>query len=387
MTLIIEALILAYFIYVVFYTLLFTIAGLFYVDRQFPETTALGRIAVLIPSYKEDKVIIDTAKKALSHNYPSDMYEVVVMADSLQPETINQLSLLPITLVQVQFEKSTKVKSLQKAVEQIDEDFDMAVILDADNHMVDGFLLQVNTAYQSGLRAIQGRRVAKNNNTPMAVLDGISEAINNHVYRQGTTALGFSSSLIGSGMAFDYQLFKNTIMKMESIGGFDREMEVLLIDQGVKVYYLRNAEVLDEKVADPAVFENQRKRWISSQYVYLFKYLGRGFSRLLKGDIVYFNSAILRNIQLPRLINLGLSFVLAMVSLLIAPYLHFPYAIWPFFFALLSLSIFLSIPRRLYNKDMLNSIWLVPKIFWKMFLLLFKLKGANKKFIHTPHGH
>lgn len=387
MVLLIESLLLAYFIYVVFYTLLFSVAGLFYSDRHFSLTSNAAKIAVLIPSYKEDKVIIETAKKALTHDYPSDKFEVVVMADSLLSATLKQLAELPITLVEVQFEKSTKVKSLQKAVERLSNDFEMAVILDADNHMVPGFLKQMNTAYQAGYKAIQGRRVAKNHNTQMAVLDGISEAINNHVYRQGTTVLGFSSSLIGSGMAFDYQLFKRTITQMDSIGGFDREMEVLLIDQGVKVYYLRKAEVLDEKVADPAVFENQRKRWISSQYVYLFKYLGRGFSKLLKGDLVYFNSAILRNIQLPRLINLGLAGVLALASIFLAPFLHFPYLIWPGFFSLLVLSILLSIPRKLYNKDLLDSIWLVPKIFWKMFLLLFRLKGANKKFIHTPHGN
>jgi hypothetical protein len=27
----------------------------------------------------------------------------------------------------------------------------------------------------------------------------------------------------------------------------------------------------------------------------------------------------------------------------------------------------------------------IPVIFFTMLLLLFKLKGANKKFIHTPH--
>jgi hypothetical protein len=45
-----------------------------------------------------------------------------------------------------------------------------------------------------------------------------------------------------------------------------------------------------------------------------------------------------------------------------------------------------AIPRRFYNLRLLKSILLIPKLFVKMFLLLFKLKGANNSFIHTPHG-
>jgi hypothetical protein len=50
------------------------------------------------------------------------------------------------------------------------------------------------------------------------------------------------------------------------------------------------------------------------------------------------------------------------------------------------LSIAFAIPRQFYTIKLLKSILLVPKIFIKMFMLMFKLKGANKTFIHTPHG-
>jgi hypothetical protein len=45
-----------------------------------------------------------------------------------------------------------------------------------------------------------------------------------------------------------------------------------------------------------------------------------------------------------------------------------------------------AIPGRLYNMHLLKSVFLVPVIFFKMMLLMFRLKGANKTFIHTPHG-
>jgi hypothetical protein len=45
-----------------------------------------------------------------------------------------------------------------------------------------------------------------------------------------------------------------------------------------------------------------------------------------------------------------------------------------------------AIPLRYYNWQMLKSFMLLPKVFVKMFNLLFRLRGANKSFIHTPHG-
>ncbi len=61
---------------------------------------------------------------------------------------------------------------------------------------------------------------------------------------------------------------------MTSVGGFDRELEILLLTRGIPVVYYKDAGVYDEKVQKTAVFENQRKRWIASQYRYLAKYFG-----------------------------------------------------------------------------------------------------------------
>jgi hypothetical protein len=107
---------------------------------------------------------------------------------------------------------------------------------------------------------------------------------------------------------------------------------------------------------------------------------------LLHGNIGLFNSAILKNIQLPRLINLGLLFVLTILAVVFRDYLHFYYYPWAVFLGLNIVAIALAIPLRYYNRQMLKSLLLLPKVFIKMFHILFRLKGANKSFIHTPHG-
>ena len=386
--LIIEATLFFYFSYVAAYTFLLSAAGRIVPPLRLLSNNKKSTIAVLIPAYKEDAVIVNVAKEALMQDYPSEKFEVVVIADSLQPATLQQLRQLPIRLVEVNFEKSTKVKALNKALAELEEDkFQLSVILDADNLMEKGFLEKVNAAYQAGFLCIQGQRVAKNKNTNFAILDALSETINNHIFRRGTYALGGSSSLIGSGMAFDHKILKNTLLNMNSIGGFDRELEVLLLEKGIKACYLENARVLDEKVEKPEVFANQRKRWIASQFKYLKKYFKKGVKELFKGRWAYANSALLRNIQLPRVINLGLLFFVCVATSFLNPYLHIDTIFWWSLLGIIGLSFSLAVPRSFYNKEFFKALKSLPKAFGIMLSLLFKLKGADKTFIHTPHSN
>lgn len=386
---VIEVIALAYFLYVVLYTATFAVGGLFYKAPEIKTTSAtFTRFAVLIPSYKEDSVILEVAKKATEQTYSSRHYTVFIIADSLQPSTLVLLRKLPISVIEVSFDKSTKVKSLNRALSQIDESqFDYAVILDADNVMEKDFLERMNAVIIStGEKAIQGQRKPKNQNNNLAFLDGVSEAINNHVYRQGQAALGLSASISGSGVAFDFKILKSKLSQMNSIGGFDRELELKLLQEGVRVLYYKDAAVYDEKTSKSKTFENQRKRWISSQYFYLRKYFDKGCVALLKGDFTFFNSAVLRNIQLPRLINIGLLTILTLAAFIFEEYLIYGKYVWLALFCINTASVFISIPREFYTRKMLTAILSLPGIFVKMFFLLFKLRKANKKFIHTPHG-
>lgn len=383
---IIELIIIAYFIYVVLYTTVFSIAGLFYKRPAKNGNNVKERFCVLIPCYKEDIVILDVAKKALEQSYPSECYDVVVIADSLQPKTIGSLQQLPLKVVEVQFDSSTKVKSLNLALQALHSKYDYAIILDADNVMKYDFLEIINGVLSPSIKVIQGQRQPKNQNNSLALLDGVSEAINNHIYRQGTVSLGLSSSISGSGVVFPFDLLKEKLSTMDSVGGFDRELELLLLKDGVSVRYHLDAIIYDEKVSHSKTFQNQRKRWISSQYFYLKKYFKSGVFALAKGDFSFFNSSILRNIQLPRLINIGLLGIFTFSSFFLRNHLYLGHSIWIALFITNTIAILIAIPKDFYNKRLLLALFSLPGIFINMIMLLFKLKGANNKFIHTPHG-
>ena len=47
---------------------------------------------------------------------------------------------------------------------------------------------------------------------------------------------------------------------------------------------------------------------------------------------------------------------------------------------------FISIPRSFWNWDTLKSLLYLPKAVLHAIGAMLRLRGANKTFIHTPHG-
>jgi cellulose synthase/poly-beta-1,6-N-acetylglucosamine synthase-like glycosyltransferase len=131
----------AYLAFGVFFLFVFALAGVIRPKKQYAKVERKRKIAVLIPSYKEDNIIVNTAMQAASHDYPADHFQVFVIADQLKQETILRLKRIPVNVVEVSFKTSTKSKSLQACINSIPQSqFDIAVILDADNIMAKGCL-------------------------------------------------------------------------------------------------------------------------------------------------------------------------------------------------------------------------------------------------------
>ena len=379
-----------YFTMASLYVLVFALAGHFYKKQKDVSSKLENKIAVLIPSFKEDSVIISVAQSALEQNYQSNMFDVVVIADSLKPKTIIALKALPIVLIEVSFEKSTKAKALNTAMVQLKSDYDYAIVLDADNIMEPDFLTKMNNAFLNGYQIVQGHRKAKNLNTSFAVLDAASEEINNHIFRKGHKALGLSSGLIGSGMGFEFQLFKSMMKTVNAIGGFDKELEFKFAEQGIAIEYLQDAIVLDEKIQKSSDFSNQRRRWLATQFIYLNKYYKKGFQQLIfKGNINFFDK-VLQMIIPPRILLLGITSLSAFSYSLLYFYfniqLNTSINLWLINLLMVIIAFILALPKSFYNTATLKAMLSLPSAFIRMVLLLFKLKGANKQFIHTSHG-
>jgi cellulose synthase/poly-beta-1,6-N-acetylglucosamine synthase-like glycosyltransferase len=368
------------------YLFIFSVLGKLVPIKYPPVATSLSKFVIYICAYKEDEILLNSAVAALTLDYPANKFHICIVADSLQPETLEKLRKLPLQVVEVFFENSTKSKALNKAIENTTDGFDAAIVYDIDNVAAPDYLYQINNYLQAGEKVVQGHRIAKNTNTNVAILDAISEEINNHIFRKSQRVLNLSAAIIGSGMALEYNLFKATMSQIDAVGGFDKEMGLILTRQKISVAYAEKAFVYDEKVSNPEVFKKQRKRWLSAQFNLLRVYGMSGIRELfMNGNFDYFNEIYQMSI-LPRVLMLGIMPFMLLISILtpgIGPSWH----LW--FVATLCcyVAIVVAIPGDYFNSKLFNAALKLPLIFFTMLLLLFKLKGANKKFIHTPHDH
>jgi cellulose synthase/poly-beta-1,6-N-acetylglucosamine synthase-like glycosyltransferase len=373
----------------VLYLFVLAVAGRFGKLKKYEGHANKARIAVLVPSFKEDGVIINTALQAMVQNYPPSKFSVTVVADCLQPETILSLKRLPITVIEVEFEKSMKARSLHAAFEQLPSNlYDMALILDADNIMSPDCLEKINQAFQEGWKVVQCHRTAKNKNTSVAVLDALSEEINNTIFRRGHRVLGLSCTLIGSGMAFEYNLIKSIFSLPQILDnpGEDREVDIQLLKQGIPVEYIETAYVFDEKVQRKEVFEKQRTRWLATHVDHLKRFLQKDLRAFFR-KTMYLNK-LFQCTLLPRLLLMLLFGVILLVCLAD----HFTrYQLllpsWKWWVALVAIylfSLFLAIPRSFYNGHTLKALLKIPVLMLSMMKALLRIRKSKAGFLHTP---
>ncbi|GHT21042.1 glycosyl transferase [Bacteroidia bacterium] len=374
------ALITAYYIFCALYVLLYAVAGVFYRNPVFEKTQHFRKIAVLVPAYKADSVIEELADNVLQQDYPD--FDVIIIADSVKEDVLKRLRQKPVKVMEFSHPDRTKALALNTIMAQLPDDYEIAFILDADNIIPDKhYLSRLNEVFEAGVQAVQTHRTAKNTNTTLALLDAVSEEINNSLFRRGHVALGLSSALIGSAMAFDYRLYKEQMLQVSS-SGEDKELEMLLLKKRIPVAYIEKLIVLDEKVQQSGTFVNQRARWIANQLMQAQKNFVEGWKQLFRGNIDFFDKAI-QLFLLPRVLLLASVTILTVAALIFLPWNYS--SIWLEIAGITYFGILAAIPKRLYSFKLLKAIFYLPVTVLLMILSLLKLKGATKKFVATEH--
>lgn len=358
----------------VLYFLVFAAAGVFrWRPKTITDQSNTTKFAVLIPGYKEDNIIVETAAEALAVDYPKHLVDVYVLADSFKTETLDELKKTGVNVLEVSFEHSTKAKSINKGLNHIFGNVpDAVVILDADNIMEKDFLKKADKAFRAGYKIIQGHRTAKNTDTVFSFLDAANEEIGNHIFRKGHRVLKLSSALIGSGMIFDYHLFKRYMEKIADVAGEDKLLEMMLLKDNQLIEYLPDAIVYDEKVASSKVFGKQRTRWIGAQLYFFRKHFIDGLKQLFaKGNINYFDKCF-QMALIPKVILIGFLGAIALISLLIPEVSKK----WIIITIAYYIAMIIAVPARMHGKNMFVAILHIPKA---IFVLLLSILKINKQ--------
>lgn len=365
----------------VLYLFVFALASTRKRRDTYPPARRQRRFATLIPAYKSDAVIVRTAQAALEQDYPAELHEVVVIADRLQPATLAELRRMPVRVLEVAFENSSKARALNFAMGELGANAaDAVAILDADNLAGREFIARTNDALDSGIQAVQAHRTAKNRDTDTAVLDAASEEINNSIFRRGHVALGFSSALIGSGMAFDYKWFRENIACCTT-SGEDKELEALLLRQGIYIDYLDDVRILDEKVQGEGAYYNQRRRWIAAQFYALASAARQLPGAILAGNTDYCDK-LLQWCLPPRILVMGLVPLWAVVMTLSDPMGSIK---WWAAVLLLLFTLATALPDDQADERLGRALRRLPVLFLLTLANLFRLRGTKDKFIHTEH--
>lgn len=370
----------------VLYMLYFAIGSLLYKHDRYPYALKKARFLILIPAYAEDKVIETTIMSLLDQTYAKKDYDVMVISDHMSELTNFKLAQYPIHLVLPKFPEgeSSKAKALNFAMKNLPglRHYDMVIVLDADNQVDEDFLEGMNNAFQAGIHIIQAHRVSKNINTSSALLDACFEEINNSIFRKGHVYWEYSSALVGSGIGFKYEWFRENVTKVFTTGE-DKEFEALLLRQGNYVEYLDDVKVYDEKTQKAENFNKQRRRWMAAQLAALRHNIKNLPMAFLEHQYDYIDKVI-QWMLIPRTLLMGIILVMCIIlpffSGVAASKWYIMGAVVVFIYAM-------CLPDYLITPDFKYKFMRgVPNVMWGAVTNLFHLKGADKKFEHTEHS-
>ena len=366
-----------------FYLAIFAWAGRRYQTPSLTSKKEFKKIAVVIPAYREDQVILRSVLSVTTQDYPKSHFDVFVVADGLQMPTIKELANVGACVIPVSFKNSTKVKALKAFVaSESGYNFDAVTILDADNIMDSLFLERTNQALCQGFRVIQGVRKPKNSESIFARLDAVTEDINTTIFRKGHQVLGLPSALTGSGMTFSCALFESLLVNATAVGGFDKEMELSLTKANESILFDDAAIVYDEKVHSSNDLTRQRSRWMGAQWHYAATHLSPAWTSIKTKSNGAYLDKVFQMVMPPRILLLTGQVLAVPLAILTSSFIA---AI------LFSTSLFLTLFALIYSISEKNNFRSFVDVFRAPIVLAAYFKGfaksfkANRRFVHTQH--
>ena len=251
------------------------------------------------------------------------------------------------------------------------------------------FLRVISKFHANGFKAVQGKRIAKNIEGTYAALDALGEYYYDFAVRNLPFQLGSSSTIAGSGMSIEKNLYREnidkellTLEKQGVVVAEDKSLQSELVDQGHIIAYAGAAIIFDEKITGAEQIGRQRGRWLNSYFGQLpenLKLIGKGLIKM-DWNRIYF--AVMTAMP-PMVVLVGLSGLLAVVALLIN---------WIYFFLLTGSLILFALGfllLLLLNKTPQKVLQAIPKI--PLFVLgqisgMLNIRKASKDFMATSHN-
>jgi len=222
------------------------------------------RLRVVVPAHNEERVVSGILTDLASDSYPEVL--VVVLADRCTDHTADAAAALGVTVVERSAGPGGKGAALSWYLELYPLDDDEAlVVFDADNRVPDEALTRIADELDAGHDIVQCYLDVDNpDGSVLATASAMSYWAGNRMVQLARDNLGWSSDLGGTGMAFRAEA-------LERIGGFgtslteDQEVGVRAALAGLRVAWLHDVRIRDEKPTDLPTTVRQRSRWMSGK--------------------------------------------------------------------------------------------------------------------------
>lgn len=368
------------------------IAGVYYTAIGFfslfprkreKKNVPMYKYAVIIPAHNEAEVLPQLIESIQSANYPKELLSVYVVAD----ECIDKTAEIAENMGAVVFEKtisSCKGDAISFALTNLKScDFDCIAVFDADNIADAEFFYEANRELAEGYSAVQGYIDSKNpNDSWVSNTHSLWYYMTNRVMQYGRHVLGLGCRIGGTGFVLTKEVLDRAPWHTETIAE-DAEYTCMLALCNIKVGYVKNAVVFDEKPTDFTRSVRQRRRWTQG-------------IRDVQGE---YTAKLIKSGKLNALLGLWGDFLYPFVyTLLLADMLTGYNGIFSYTAGKITLVFYIAastlisllaliIDRKLNFKTVLNSFgFILYLLSWIIIGFSGVLRRTNNDWYHTKHG-
>lgn len=238
------------------------------------------KLACIIPAHNEGNVINDLIESLQKQNYPKHLYHIFVVADHCNDDTAKISRKRGVTV----FERNTGPSGkgfvirffLEKLFNELhEEEFNAVCFFDADNVVHVDFLQRMNDGLCEGRKCMQGYLGVKNpkDNLVTKAIYG-SYLFANRLWQLSKDKIGLSAACGGTGFCVTTNLLRQygwTALTLTE----DLEMEIIYNLKGIRVCWMHDAIVYDEKPTSIKIALKQRTRWTIGHLTVLRKYFAK----------------------------------------------------------------------------------------------------------------
>lgn len=390
---IVEIIILSLLGFFILYSFMLSLFALFAKKRKGFEAKIERKFACVVPAHNEELVITKTIQSFFASEYPSDLYDVIAIADNCTDSTAVVAGSAGAKVLERNNSVSRgKGYALQWCFERLLSDtkqYDAYIVVDADSVVSKNFLRVMNNYLEQGALSIQAADlVTPKPGSWSSEVSRVALMLYNYARPLGRKIIGCSAGLRGNGMCFSARAIQAVPWQAHSIAE-DFEYGLLLLLQGITTVFAPEARVMATMPVRPQNAESQRARWETGRFGMIGRYTPKLLRALLRRPSLKLFDAFVELLT-PAFVNMMGVVIAAIIIEVLLSYAGIPnealhIKLWVGLLAICILYILVGLSASGADFLLFKATLYFPRyLLWKI-QLYFKLiiKGTVKEWVRT----